>query len=291
MKYKYPKMEHMQIGNGFDDDDIVEITEKVDGANFSFFLSDDNQLIFRSRNTVIDRSKKHNFDSAIKYILDNAKFLQFNKNFIYFGECMTPHTLDYGCPVPFIGFGIADIRDGLFRSEWKYLYNQLGIDSTVDVIAKIPAKDITVDLIEDITSRQSAHATTDVIMEGIVLKSYIPQKMFKYVRPKFKEENRNAFYGSDNKFKDEMKIVEGFVTDARIIKCIHKTVDEGIVDKYDMSMMKMLPAMVNKDMWDECAYDIIKKYNSINNKTIMSITSKKCVDVLKRFLLERVIDG
>ena len=141
---KYKKI--YQLGNKENKDifkdkgDWIYIQEKVDGANFRFYITDEGQIVFGSRSQQLtsnegeDTNVQKNFMRCVNHVRGclGDKDLSGYKGCIFYGECMTKHTIGYDWEntPPFLGFDIFDtIRDCFVSVEGMYgTYHNLELD-------------------------------------------------------------------------------------------------------------------------------------------------------------------
>ena len=293
MENKYTKIK--RLGES-DNRDImngsVEETEKVDGGNFSFLLNEDGELVFRSHNNVIPVSeygtkKWKQFNECMEYIKGIHEGLPFDEWYIYFGECMTSHTLNYGIMPPFIGYAVYDIRNQTYYGNWEYHFSSRDIPVPERIIHE-DSSILTDEYIESRMKLPSQFGTSGVIREGIVLKNYGNQQFAKIVNKDFQEQNRAVFGDSEQSHSDTWKIVEKYCTPARIDKSIFTIRDEQGMP-IGMELMMRLPAMVDSDILDEEILRIRKKYKSINFKEYKKLIGPKCVEQLKHRIKAEMI--
>lgn len=257
----------------------------VHNSNFSFFVGESDELVFRSHNRVIpigdygDKAWKR----CIEYIqgihASKEAGLPFDEWFIYFGECMTPHTLNYGIMSPFIGYAVYDPRNSTYYGNWEYHFKSRDIP-TPETIIHTDTELLTDEYIESRMKLPSQFGTSGVVREGIVLKNYSNQQFAKFVNEDFQEQNRAVFGVGDEKHSDTWKIVEKYCTPARIDKSIFTIRDEQGLS-IGMEMMMRLPAMVQFDILKEEIGNIYRKYKYINFKEYKKLIGPKCVEQLK----------
>lgn len=281
-------MDNQDIFNNPEDEIIMQ--EKVDGANFRFMVNPNGGLIFGSRNNEVTEAGG-NWKACINHIQKayEEKSEEFDKlkHYVFFGECMTRHSIDYdwpNCP-KFLGFDIYDTEQCMWlpHEMAKGLFEALGLEY-IHVIDVKRAKDIQSPTDSDIP--QSKYGTVQA--EGIVYKNYRMQKKAKYVTAKFKEVNKAAF-GGGKKFADldDERIVAAYCTNARIDKCIFKLVDEG--EELDVKMMSKLPRAVYKDIMEEHWQEICFSRMSVNFRNINKLISKRCMQVLQQVMVNNAI--
>ena len=124
--------------------------------------------------------------------------------------------------------------------------------------------------------------------EGIVLKNYRTQTFTKYVRDRFKEENRKTFGGSKKWATDDSgKIVALYCVNARIDKIIFKLIDEG--EDLDLKLMHILPKRVTQDIFEEHWQDVCYSNYSVDFKSIRKKVSTRCFNVLKQMITNNAL--
>jgi len=269
------------------------IQEKVDGANFGFYVEDD-VLWFSSHNQNLTDSEQiaktgipkgwKGIDPVMKSWENDPTM--FNPNLYYYGESLQKHTISYDDIPGFVGFDILDINDDKFL-DWnitKRLFKNMNL-SFINVICELSTdKEITIDYLKSLYEKS---AYKEGSAEGIVIKNYDKQLFAKIVDDKFKEQNRSLF-GHDNepkKLTNENKIVEIYATPARIEKCIYKMKDEGF--KIEMSVMPILYKLVVEDILEEEILNIYNNFNTIDFKQLNKLISKECAVILKRVIMNQ----
>jgi len=309
---KYPKIFHLgtKKAEGFIAEDAMDneivVEEKMDGANFRFgFVGG----LFRvgSRNVELT-GKIHSVDEDCPACSNvDASAGQFKKaiqhalqyynkiipEYIYFVEYMIPHTLDYNwerMPL-FIGLDIYDAVKKQFL-PWREKvseFKRLGIPSA-PLIWRGKLKDFTVEEYENLIP-QSAYR--DGKAEGLVIKDYTRQWFVKIVAPEFREANLKVFgAGARKKAKKYSQsgaewFVNAFITRRRIEKIIDRLIEEG--HEADMTLMKWLPKEVLLDAWAEHYADAVFENVTIDMKELRSKTAKRCVEVLRRYLVRKAL--
>jgi len=284
MEWKFPKIPAVKAvaGRGLYEGTELEISEKLDGANFSFFVNESGGLTFRSRNTVLPADAGGSWSHAIKYLRGIHVENPFEVNYIYFGECMTKHTLNYGVTPAFIGYAVMDFIN--YLPNWKPFFENRGIPvvPTWSVSVDTPL----MDLVNKLAHEPSSFGTTGVIREGVVVKNYDKQIFAKYVREEFKEENKKVFGESamTPKMDETDKVLYRYCTTGRIHKMIQKIMDDGRYSSVEMRMMEHLPSLVADDILEENILEISYKYKGIDFKSMRKLTAHYCLQYLKAFL-------
>lgn len=283
----------------YPDDELI-IEEKIDGGNASFFVEEGLiHMCSRNRDLVTDRDEKA-FAVQRKYLygLIQSKVLDLNPDYIYYGEWGMKHTLTYDNLPGFTGF---DIRvkstmegkpgDFLAYEAMKKEYDRLGIE-TVPLLDKIKVRDFLNKNPTDYITK-SKYGTT--LMEGIVIKNYNRKNIWgrqifaKIVRAEFKEQNKATFGNiKEDIGNDSVKILDTYVTDARIRKNILKLVNEG-GNKLDMKLMQYLPIKVIEDVFKEETQGVLRLCKNINTSTLKKLVSKKCLLTISDMMNEKVM--
>jgi len=268
----------------------VVVEEKIDGANFGFYVKD-NILYFCSHNQNLTDSEQIEKTGipknwrAIISILESWKKdpLMFNPDLYYYGESMQKHTIGYDNIPGFIGFDILDLVSEKFLNQelCEDYFKQLNLPF-INIIAEIDVQNVTIDYLKSLYQK-SAYRNNSA--EGIVIKRYDNQQMAKIVDDSFKEKNKKVFGGEyPRKQTIEDKIVDIYITDARIEKIIYKLHDEG--HELEMVMMKILYKYVISDFLEEEILELYKNYNSIDFKNLNKVVSKKCPSILKKVIMD-----
>ena len=293
---KYPKIK--LIGDEETEDllknpnDEIIIEEKMDGSNTRWMIKD-NSIIFGSRNCILEEDSPNakNWKKSIDFIKKNVKPSKELEGYIFFGETMIRHSMDYDWnKIPCIlGFDIYDMRKNKYLNydEKVKMFKKLNIP-IVPLIKKVKAKDIKKVSDDDVPI--SEYPGIDRQAEGIVFKNYKTQTFAKYVREKFREINRDTF-GRAKKYSknDNELLVNTYCTNARIDKNLFKLVDEG--NKINMKLMKLLPSKVYEDIWEENWKEIIFKNWRIDFKKARSLIAKRCLAVLKQVIVNNELLG
>ncbi len=278
-------------------EDEIVIQEKVDGANFRFFITKEGNVIFGSRSQELGEDKEHKYEKTfqrcIKFIkekwgkvIDIAPDLS---HLIFYGECIVKHTMDYDWEKipPYLGFDIYDIKAEKYLNyeDVKRIFStNLNIEM-VPLIKLCKAKEIT-DVNDDFVpkSKYASISSKDQQAEGIVFKNYTKQIMAKYVREKFREKSKKVF-GTSKKWAktDDEYFTAVYCTNARIDKCIFKLMDEG--RNLGMEMMGDLLNKVYKDIWEEHWEEIAFSKKKTDLLGFKKLVSRRCLEVLKQAIV------
>lgn len=300
---KYPKIRrvgHDETKEIFENpDDLIYITEKIDGGNFRFTVHN-GVLIFGSRTQQItsdagdDTNVSKQFTACVKHIREklSKNTLTELEGLLFFGECCVRHTLPYDWETMphFLGFDIFDKTKGEFLNQLDAfkLFESLSLDC-VPVIDVVPVKEL--ELFTENTLPQSRYPPAefpDMKVEGVVYKNYSAKIFAKFISDKFKEANAKTFGGNPKYNKDSThnnELVFKYCTNARIEKTVHKLVDEG--HKLEMALMKHLPFTVYTDIVEEHSREIMFSRWTIDFKSIRKLMAKRCSSVLTMVIDQR----
>ena len=272
----YPKIPHIDSIPLSMFEGSIYLQEKIDGANGSFTLRDDETIQFTSHYRVIPDSESSMFTLGMEYVKRTADISKMVKGYVYYGEYGVKHTLEYsGLPL-FIGFDVYDTNSCRYldAESAKLEFERIGIPF-VPMVRVITCDELS-EIDSDIPSKYGP-----LQAEGIVIKSYSGGQQFaKLVNAEFKELNSLIFGKSTKRLEtDSQRIIHRYVTDARVMKAIYRHTDDG--EELHMRLMTILPEEVWNDVIDECAPELLTSNFIINMREIKKLMNRKCVDVLK----------
>jgi len=278
------------------EEDIIYIEEKIDGANFRFYINDTGKIIFGSRTRILDLEKEDqvenkNFLRCVNYIKENLKDKDLSKykGLIFYGENCIKHTIKYDLEKipPFIGF---DIYDGFYynRSDMEKVFKELKLH-IVPLIGKYKVKEVP--LINDDFVPITKYAPKDTPnqkAEGVVIKNETTGIRAKYVRDKFKEDNRKIFGGKPlNKYDDTELINYKYCSNYRIDKSLFKLLDDG--HDLELNLMKYLPSAVYEDLMEEEGNKILFSNYKVDFRLLRKLITKRALEVLKNVIINNKI--
>jgi|GEM_PF-1512990 len=283
-------------------DDEIVVEEKVDGGNGCFFLEDGVIHVCSRNRDLTHENDTKTFEkqrAATLAALEQHRDA-INPGWFYYVEWMSKHTIRYPITIPpAIGLDIKP-KEGAFghtpcfigRRAKEDAFKALGIEC-VSLKGMFKAKDMTDLLIAKLCEKSAYY---DGKPEGIVMKNYVRmnvwgRQMFgKYVLDEFKETNRAVFGGVKKDNSDTIKIVETFVTPARIRKRILAFNNEGGLP-IDRKLMHHLPVAVLKDVFKEETDAIVKGYNDISIGILKQLCAKRCLAEIDAMMVEKIRDG
>ncbi len=284
-------------------DNEIEITEKIDGSQFSFGLIN-GKLQYRSKGTTNEQVDRGMFGIAIDYAESVKSDLL--DNVVYHGEFLKTHThntLSYD-RVPqnnFILFAmryledsscanhsdLTDWADGLNCDVVPLLYQGESNHNDDEVMV----------IINEYLSRDSFLGGCKI--EGIVIKNYhikseyggkeMPLLAGKYVSEAFKEKHSSnpEYHGQTLKLK---RIGEQLKTPARWTKAIHMMRDEGTLTN-SVKDIGPLMKIVNTDLIDEETDWIKEELWKAFNKDIRKFAHGGLPEWYKKYLIDENFKG
>lgn len=277
---EYPKVRRYssirKLNNMFEDTDIVEVSEKIDGANSSFCIDTTKKIgiaCYSRENEVTEQDHLNGFYKFIKE--EVAPYKEYlNENYIYFGEWLTRHRLRYReeCYNKFYLFDIydkknnrwltAEERQNEVRDSLVFIQPLWVVPSTTITYAEFSrdfeiAKKIQKKMLYSINDNP----------EGFVFKAYnkIYQDeplFFKVVDPRFEEVKTTPKIKSN-----EVLLMESICTENRIDKIILKLLDKRVISDDDLfvenmgMLMKIIIPEVLKDILEEES-ELIKEWKA-----------------------------
>lgn len=275
--------------------DIISITEKIDGANASFCIDDENILGVScySRNNLL--TEENRLRGYYDWILNNIVPIKekLNPNYRYFGEWCVKHKVIYKEEnyYKFYLFSIWDdekkmyLSDEIVRSEAKRLglltvqYFYYGKYISFEHLMSFVGK-------SELTEEPNTG-------EGIVVKnvSYFDnhgrQVFVKLVSDKFREVQKQKKPKNPNVDSKVVETIKSVLTKARVSKIIHKLVDEGLL-KEDFTIEDM--GAILRELKDRPYQDILKEepelIGNIEEKVIKRTIGKNIPNIVKEVLKE-----
>jgi len=280
-------------------EDTVVIEEKVDGGNGCFYLEEDGSIHVCSHNRdLVEEKDEKTFAKQRATLLRILEGQKINPDYYYYVEWMAKHTINYTNIPDVIGIDIRHKRQfgeegaGLFigRDSREQEFARLGIENT-PVVWRGKISDLKKININELIPHSKYY---DGKAEGIVIKNYCRkaiggnhQLYAKVVADEFKENNKAVFGDVRQANTDTSKIVDQFVTDARIRKIILQQVNEE-GKKLERELMRFVPTNVIKDVLKEEYEDIFKNYKFIDFKEMKQKTAKRCLAMIEQMMCEEV---
>lgn len=309
MFIKYPKVKRL----GHEDTDgilfgTVIVEEKIDGANASIWM-EDGVVKCGSRTRVL----KEGFNGFVDFVTGNEKIKEFlikNPRLRLYGEWLVRHTISYN-EIAYKQFYLFDVleepetieiqtiiseelsakkkkeeieqntRDIVRQCNWsspedvRSVADTCGL-KTPEVFATLENPTI------DELHQYAGMTTLGEKGEGVVIKNagfinkWGDRVCAKIVTQEFKEDNGIVF-GGNSKHSDtytEMKMVNEFMTLARVQKIMHK-LQPMVEKKLDREHTARIIQTAYKDMFEEELWGFVKKNKQIDFGHLQKLACKK----------------
>lgn len=244
--------------------DYISITEKIDGANASFRLDEENPLGVScySRNQPLSEGQKLN--GYYDWVKDNIVPIKdkLNPNYIYFGEWLVSHKVVYK-PEYYKNFYMFSVYDIVTE---QYLSDDIVLEEARKLNIKTTNYFYQGEYIS-FEHLMSFVGKSDMTLElntgeGIVVKNvnyndkYGHQCFVKLVSEKFAEIQKQKVPKNPNVKNVLISLIMTVLTKPRVEKLLYKLVDEGLLKEdyaiEDMgTILKLLGGRVYEDIMKE----------------------------------------
>jgi hypothetical protein len=266
----------------------VTVQEKIDGANASIWLEDD-EFRLGTRNNEVP-----NFRGLWEYVDKHEgikKLLLDHPHCRLFGEWLVKHTLEYN-PEAFGHFYLFDILDES-AGEWmppnivKNIADIHGIQRPHVFIQG--AKNLTKERIEQFLGQSRLGEKGEGVVikrdDGFTNKFGVYPRHAKMITSDFAEEN-HATFGGNNKASPhyhEQYVVNTWLTWERVEKVVHK-LEHTLDRQLDKSDTPRVAETVYHDMLTEEIWDIQKRVQGVKFKKLRDLCKKKAVKIFHAIL-------
>lgn len=273
-------------------DGICYVFPKLDGANSSVWI-DYNILQFGSRNRqlTLDNDNSNFMNTMLKdnNITKIHNLLLDNNHLNLFGEWLVPHTIKGYRHNAWKQFYIFDVYNNATQKYIPYeMYSTLleiyGIENYIPPICKIDNP--TIEKLKQLAKNSYLMENETMTGEGIVIKNYdfvnkYGNNIFaKIVNSEFKDKNLKFKVKEYKEVESvEYKIVNKYLTDAFILKELHKIAVTG----WDSTQIPMLFETIYRTLLVEEIYNISKQYKQpkIDLKQLKQLVIKQTKECLK----------
>jgi hypothetical protein len=279
----------------------VAVQEKVDGANVSIWLDDEDNLKMGSRTRILRDDEEFNgFVPYVKAHEGIRKLLEMNPNFRLYGEWLVRHTIAYK-ETTYRKFYLFDVyvddyKDSVVPEDerWKtwadvkMLGEAFGID-TVPMHGEFENPTVEA-LMEFVGKSEFGDRGEGIVLKNLDFKNTFGDMCFaKIVTETFKEDNAVAF-GGNNKYSDtywEMYVVNKYMTLPRIKKIMDKIQPE-LNERLDMKHIPRIMGTAYHDMLTEEIWEIAGKVASLDFKALERCANKKAKQIYVDILNESI---
>ena len=256
---------HRYIMDIFDNE--VEITEKIDGSQFSFFINENREFICRSRGQEINMN---NPEKMFKIAIQQAEIIKDNlyPNIIFRCEYLSKPKHNVICyeRVPINNLIIFNIEDNLNPLSYDQM-SEIATDLGFECVPLLyQGKINNIEEIKELLYKDSILGNSKV--EGIVVKNYnkyTPDNKYyvgKLVREDFKERLNKEWKVSNSTQGDIIvKLTQELKTESRYLKAIQHLKENGewLGEPKDIgNLMKEIYNDIEKEEIDYIAQEFTK---------------------------------
>lgn len=281
------RLGHKSTVGVLEEGDYIIVQEKLDGANASFKKDNDKIRVF-SRNTELDES--NNLRGFYQWVQENVNIDDLTDGFIYFGEWLVKHKLDYG-----INGGQQFYLFDVYNDETaKYLsFGAVAVQATFLNVQLVPIFYAGIYKGFDHLKQFAGKSVLGDQGEGVVVKNVSYQdrngrQMFvKLVSDAFREVQSQKAPKDPNFQSEESLMISQVLTKQRVEKLLYKLIDEGLLNEKfgieDMgAILKLLSSRVYDDIMKE-EEDLLNKYEE---KDVRRSVGKKLPAMVKSIISE-----
>lgn len=253
------RLGHKSTVGVLNEGDYITITEKLDGANASFKLNEENQVDGFSRRTPVDETNI--LRGYYGWIKENIKPELLNRKYRYFGEWLVSHKIAYKPEYyqKFYLFNVYDdelqeyLLDDIMESEAL----RLGLN-TVPILYK--GKYISFEHLMSFVGKSdmALNYGEGIVVKNVKYKDRNGEQCFvKLVHEEFIEVQKQKPPKDPNRPPTpEQEFANMCVTKARIDKMLHKLVDEGILESdFGIEDMRLILSNLGNRIYE----DILKE--------------------------------
>ncbi len=266
---------------------IVNVTEKLDGANLSVWLGDGGEIRVGSRNNDLT-SNGNEFNGAVHYCNAHQgikKFFEQNKGFRLYGEWLVRHTLSYNETAykKFYLFDIYNEESGVYmpQNQVQEIGRVCGIETVPDLgTFENPTLQELTKLVEGQKSVYGEKREGIVIRNSAFVNKFGDKCNAKIVSEGFMEDNGITF-GGNNKYSEvyfEQYVSNKYITLERVQKIMNKIQPE-INKRLDMEHIPRICGTVYHDMLTEESWEIANKVKKLDYDVLKRICFKKSKQV------------
>lgn len=276
--------------------DYISITEKIDGANASFTLDEENplQVSCYSRNKALN--KGNTLQGFYGWINENIVPIKdkLNPNYRYIGEWLVKHKVAYKDEYykQFYLFSIWDDKTEEYLSDNIVLEEAHRLDLNTVPYFYMGEFESYEQLTEYIGKSNMTLRPNEG--EGIVVKNanykdkYSKQCFVKLVSEKFAEVQKQKLPKNPNVNSKEIELIKTVLTKPRVEKLMYKLVDENLITKEDFAIESM--GKLLKLLGDRIIEDMIKEeqdiLGNIEDKKLKKNVGKILPSIIKEILKE-----
>ncbi len=247
------RLGHKSTQGVLNEGDFIVVMEKLDGANASF-KREGNVLRVFSRNTELDES--NNLRGFYQWVHENVKLLDLIDGFIYFGEWLVRHKVDYGQNGG-QQFYLFDVYNPNEEEYLPFLYTageseRLGLQMVpvfyagkykgYDHLAQFIGKSVLTESGEGIVVKNNSYRDR----HGNQMYVKLVSEAFAEMQPQKPPRDPNAPQSPEALF------IKTYMTPARVEKLLLKLVDEGeLREDFDLPDMSTILRNLGGRVYDD----------------------------------------
>ncbi|MCI7443473.1 MAG: RNA ligase family protein [Clostridium sp.] len=282
--------------------DEITITEKLDGANSSFCIDEENPLGVSCYGRRFLLTGEYDIKGFYYWVKDNIVPIKdkLNPKYIYFGEWLIPHKAKYkeNFYFNFYMFSIWDmekkeyLNDSVVISEAKRLglktvpYFYTGKFQGMEQASQFLGKsNMTLEPNhgEGIVIKSTQHTVKydgEEYNKQVFLKM-VCEEFIEVIKPKVHREKKEPAY---------KKAVESVLTANRVDKILYKLQDEGIIEKQDINQnnFKNLIKIVIKPIIEDCYKEESELLNQFEEEQVKKAIGAQIPKALNEVLKKRL---
>ena len=285
------KTEHIEL---FCKEHDIVVQEKLDGANFSirYDLETDRILSFSRKKQLHELETLRGAWNWSQTLDRNLVKKVLGNNKILFGEWLVPHTIKYDEEDynKAYFYDVFDLEKGTYlkQDEVEQIVKELNLNY-VPVFYK--GKFQSWEHLKQFVGQTQMHCEQG---EGIVVKNMSKLNSYKTLYVKIVTEHFSETKSikkvnlEDIQKKNELQIlVETVVTKARIIKILHKMVDEGLIpENFNEQSLSVIGKNIGKDVYYDCVKEESDVVEQVGYK-FGQIAHKIAMKIARDYILER----
>jgi hypothetical protein len=313
---KFPSIDYPREVDGISEGVSAVVTEKYDGANMRFTVTEDDEILCGSRNVVfkengepqdLDRVNKQ-FRHSVKYLQRTVDIDMFNELFgseddvTIFGESLHKHSVEYDAwngkhpdidssEPNFVMFDVMVDGDFVEWDKLETIGDKLGL-KTANLVYRTDNLDL-----DEVDIPQSEYRSQDAskeiefnkegLAEGVVIRNDNTGDRAKLVHEQFKEIKGSS--QTEPKHSPEIynkidKYTHKYTTQARVEKLAHKLIDESSYENIGMHMMEDLHKKVYEDILEESEENIKQELDTEELETLHNEIANKTAAKLQQTL-------
>ena len=267
-----------KVENALNNNDLIHVSEKIDGANASFLVDEERKIHTFSRNNEVTYSndlKGFNF-----WVENNIKPEELTKGYIYYGEWLIRHKIKYkeDAMKQFYLFDIYDTKTDMYLTPGKVKEIADGLNiKTPECFYYGEFKD------EESIAKLVGKSNIADIGEGIVIRNITTGATVKWVNEKFAE----IKVKKEHKQEDPkvIELLNMLLTENKVEKIIYKGKDDGAYP----TLEKRNYGLIMKYVVENTIDDIFKEEADLIPDELKNDFVNKCKKAIPRMVQQLLV--